>query len=383
MLLASRRDPQLGPMVAVGLGGLDVEANADVALGLAPVSPDGARSMVASLRGAAVLGGSRGRPAADVAALGDAIVRVSQLAAALPSGVQTSETNPLLVLPGPEVGLTSPSASDAGNKWPNNAMVRRMITRSATTMGSSTVDNDVIGVGLRDTASSSTSTSVCMAIPPGRFPVASPRLPLAAAETVMAIAGNVPAKPRRIRPLAEVEPVVQSVGGVCKDQPCHPGGEGCEKKNRNYCACRELCHRYWQARAVGADCILHDGRRRANQGARCAEFGERAAAELRAYTPMPTAVPKGMAAWWLERPARMIELAGLMFKTNQLEGPEGWSGPQSQSQLHVRITRWRTPLPGHGTVFGPRSGRAARRPPSCASSPSLYRKACGTTENSP
>ena len=34
LLLAARRDPQLGPMVAVGVGGLDVEANADVALGL-------------------------------------------------------------------------------------------------------------------------------------------------------------------------------------------------------------------------------------------------------------------------------------------------------------------------------------------------------------
>ena len=92
-LVAGRREPLLGPLVVVGLGGAEVEALNDVAMRLAPVSLAEAREMIDELRGAVVL-----RRRADVEALAAAVVRVSELTAALPPGVSNVEINPLLVL---------------------------------------------------------------------------------------------------------------------------------------------------------------------------------------------------------------------------------------------------------------------------------------------
>jgi acyl-CoA synthetase (NDP forming) len=96
--VAARREPLLGPLVVVGLGGLDVEANRDVAMRLAPVSSSEAQAMLRELRGYSLLLGSRGRPPADVDALAESVVHMSELAAALPGGVANVEINPLLVL---------------------------------------------------------------------------------------------------------------------------------------------------------------------------------------------------------------------------------------------------------------------------------------------
>jgi acyl-CoA synthetase (NDP forming) len=92
--VAARREPLLGPLVVVGLGGAEVEDLNDIAMRLAPVSLAEARTMIDELRGAGLL-----RRRADTEALAVAVVRVSQLAAALPLAVSNVEINPLLVLP--------------------------------------------------------------------------------------------------------------------------------------------------------------------------------------------------------------------------------------------------------------------------------------------
>lgn len=99
VILGARVDPDFGPLVLVGLGGVFVEVFRDVALRLAPVSPVEARAMVESLQGAPLLHGARGRPPADLAALTEAIVRFSELAAGLPPEIAAVEINPLLVRP--------------------------------------------------------------------------------------------------------------------------------------------------------------------------------------------------------------------------------------------------------------------------------------------
>lgn len=99
VLLAARRDPSLGPFVVCGLGGEHVEALADLALRLAPVSAAEAERMLDELRGSALFRRPRGGTAWDVAALVAAVVRVSELAAGLPPDVATVEINPLRVLP--------------------------------------------------------------------------------------------------------------------------------------------------------------------------------------------------------------------------------------------------------------------------------------------
>src|SRR5207248_819351 len=83
VIVGARRDPQFGPVVLVGLGGIAVEILKDVALAPAPVTAERARGLLDALRAAPLLHGARGRPPLDVAAVADAVVRVSWLAAGL------------------------------------------------------------------------------------------------------------------------------------------------------------------------------------------------------------------------------------------------------------------------------------------------------------
>ena len=69
LLLGALRDPQFGPLVVVGLGGIYVEVLRDTATRLAPVSPAEAVRMLDELRMAPLLRGVRGEPAVDQAAL--------------------------------------------------------------------------------------------------------------------------------------------------------------------------------------------------------------------------------------------------------------------------------------------------------------------------
>lgn len=115
-IIGSYLDPDFGPMVMLGLGGTLVELLGDVAFRRAPVTPAEAEAMARGLKGAALLTGPvRGRPAPDLAALVDAIVRVSQLAAANAAHIAEIEINPFLVLPQGGVAL---DALIAGRKDP-------------------------------------------------------------------------------------------------------------------------------------------------------------------------------------------------------------------------------------------------------------------------
>ncbi len=97
MIVGAVRDPKFGPVVSVGLGGVYAEALKDVAVRLAPVTPEEAQRMVDSLRAAALLRGLRGQPAGDVPALRDFIVAVGRFIHAH-DAVAEIEANPLRVL---------------------------------------------------------------------------------------------------------------------------------------------------------------------------------------------------------------------------------------------------------------------------------------------
>jgi acetate---CoA ligase (ADP-forming) len=94
VLIAARRDPQLGPVVVVGAGGTDTEVLRDVRMECAPVTVATATSMLERLRIAPLLNAFRGRAPVDVAALADAVAAVSQLIAARPDLTEI-ELNPV------------------------------------------------------------------------------------------------------------------------------------------------------------------------------------------------------------------------------------------------------------------------------------------------
>lgn len=91
-----RVDAQWGPVIALGLGGVWIEALQDVSLRLLPVTPADVEQMVSELRGAKLLQGFRGAPPVDVAKLADAVARIGDAALALGATLDTLEVNPLL-----------------------------------------------------------------------------------------------------------------------------------------------------------------------------------------------------------------------------------------------------------------------------------------------
>jgi len=97
-ILGINRDPQFGPILMVGLGGIYVEVLKDVTFRLAPIRELGARRMVESLKAGQILRGLRGRPPADIEALVECIERLSQLAVDVPQ-IAELDINPLMVLP--------------------------------------------------------------------------------------------------------------------------------------------------------------------------------------------------------------------------------------------------------------------------------------------
>ena len=96
-IVGFRRDPEVGPLVSVGVGGQLTEIYRDVAVRVAPVDLHTARAMIAEVRGFAPLRGYRGLPRGDLEALAQAVVAVSRLAHVAEPSVVEAEVNPLLV----------------------------------------------------------------------------------------------------------------------------------------------------------------------------------------------------------------------------------------------------------------------------------------------
>jgi len=92
------RETVFGPLVMFGLGGIYVEALADVVFRIAPLGPLDVHDMLKGIRGAAILEGVRGAPPVDFAALGEVVRRVGQLALDH-DDVAELDINPLLALP--------------------------------------------------------------------------------------------------------------------------------------------------------------------------------------------------------------------------------------------------------------------------------------------
>ncbi len=97
LILGVQRDPDFGPLVMVGAGGVLVELMKDVQLAPAPLSHATARAMLGRLRCLPLLTGYRGRPAADLDAIADTMVRLGALAADTSARLSELDINPLFI----------------------------------------------------------------------------------------------------------------------------------------------------------------------------------------------------------------------------------------------------------------------------------------------
>jgi len=108
VILGLTRDPQFGPMLMFGLGGIFVEVLKDVAFHLAPITADEAMQMLKLTRSYGLLKGARGQKPADLEAIALALQRISQLSTDYPQ-ISELDINPFIV---GEVG-TEAYAADA------------------------------------------------------------------------------------------------------------------------------------------------------------------------------------------------------------------------------------------------------------------------------
>jgi acyl-CoA synthetase (NDP forming) len=97
MIVGAFHDPTFGPLIACGTGGILVDVLADTAFRLHPLTASDAAAMVDELRGARLLRGYRGLPAADEPALRDVLLRVSALLTSAPE-IAELDLNPVIVL---------------------------------------------------------------------------------------------------------------------------------------------------------------------------------------------------------------------------------------------------------------------------------------------
>jgi acyl-CoA synthetase (NDP forming) len=99
VIVGVNRDPTWGLLLMVGLGGVLVEALGDVALAPVPLDHAAARALIGRLTSAAMLGPYRGQPPADIDALADLMMRLSQLASDHDDTIAEIDLNPVIVHP--------------------------------------------------------------------------------------------------------------------------------------------------------------------------------------------------------------------------------------------------------------------------------------------
>jgi acetate---CoA ligase (ADP-forming) len=104
VIVGMQRDPYFGPLMMFGLGGIYVELFGDVAFRVAPLNRAQALEMIRATRAGRLLTGFRGQPEADVEAVVECILRLSQLALDFPE-IEEAEVNPLTVFPKGQGGL--------------------------------------------------------------------------------------------------------------------------------------------------------------------------------------------------------------------------------------------------------------------------------------
>ncbi len=92
------KDPQFGPVVMFGLGGIFVEVYRDVAFRLAPLDKDEALSMIKEVKAYKILKGYRGMPPSDIEAIADVIVKVGEFGYKFQE-VNELDINPLMAYP--------------------------------------------------------------------------------------------------------------------------------------------------------------------------------------------------------------------------------------------------------------------------------------------
>jgi acyl-CoA synthetase (NDP forming) len=94
VIVGMNKDPQFGPVIMFGLGGILVELLKDVSFRIVPITREDAAEMIREIKGYPLLEGYRGQEPANITALEDLIVRVSQFVEQTPE-IRELDLNPI------------------------------------------------------------------------------------------------------------------------------------------------------------------------------------------------------------------------------------------------------------------------------------------------
>jgi acyl-CoA synthetase (NDP forming) len=98
VMIGMSQDPQFGPTIVFGLGGIFVEILKDISMRVAPLSPADAEQMVKEIKGYPILKGMRGKKRSDIEAIVDVLLKVSRLAKDWENTITEIDINPLIVM---------------------------------------------------------------------------------------------------------------------------------------------------------------------------------------------------------------------------------------------------------------------------------------------
>ncbi len=98
VIIGMTKDPQFGPVLMFGLGGVLVEVLKDVAFRIVPLAPRDAKQMIREIKGYPLLEGYRGQPPCDVSALEQMLLRLSEFVDAHPE-IAELDLNPVFAYP--------------------------------------------------------------------------------------------------------------------------------------------------------------------------------------------------------------------------------------------------------------------------------------------
>ncbi|MBE0523357.1 MAG: acetate--CoA ligase family protein [Methanosarcinales archaeon] len=96
VIIGVKLDPQFGHVIMFGLGGIFVEIYRDVSFRVTPINSEMARDMILEIKSSPILMGARGRPAADINAIINVIIKLSEMLEKNPDIVEL-DINPLIV----------------------------------------------------------------------------------------------------------------------------------------------------------------------------------------------------------------------------------------------------------------------------------------------
>ncbi len=94
LIVGLKKDPQFGPVIMFGLGGIFVEVLKDVSFRLAPLKRKDAKEMISEIRGYKILEGIRGKKPANIKGIENVLLKVSELVMKKP-GIKELDINPL------------------------------------------------------------------------------------------------------------------------------------------------------------------------------------------------------------------------------------------------------------------------------------------------